>query len=119
MRRIIQGTLLATSLALPAWAFAAPATGLNTREGVPQQTWGTNTTQFDRQVRPHWLPANGPTGGEIGTLGNGPMNGNEPGHVDSPGVTKIDPDSRGPINDVQPGRGTNDTRQSANPPPAR
>ncbi|MCA1663185.1 MAG: hypothetical protein LC659_02730, partial [Myxococcales bacterium] len=120
MRRMIQGTLLTATLVLPAFAFARPTQGLNTNEGNPQTsgTWGTGTSRFDRPVRPHWRPTNGPATG-IGTLGSGALNGNEPGHVDSPGVTKIDPESRGPINDVQPGRGTEDTPQSANPPPAR
>jgi hypothetical protein len=62
------------------------------------------------------MPANGPAS-DIGSLGGGGVSGTVAGHVDSPGVTKIDNDSRGPINDVQPGRGTEDTRQSANPKP--
>ena len=72
----------------------------------------------DRAAKPPAAPSNGQTG-EGGSLGGGAVGGNEPGHVDSPGRTKIDTDSRGPINDVQPGRGTNDTPQSTNPKPVR
>jgi hypothetical protein len=113
MRRLILGSILAAGLALPAAAMAKQATGMNTR--TPVSTQGTNVNR-DRFPRTN---ATGPTGGGIGTLGSGAVGGNVPGHVDSPGATKIDPDSRGPINDVQPGRGTDDTPQSANPPPAR
>jgi hypothetical protein len=113
MRRLILGSFLAAGLALPATAIAKPTTGTNTR--TPVSTQGTNVNR-DRAPRTH---ETGPTGGGIGTLGGGAVGGNEPGHVDSPGATKIDPDSRGPINDVQPGRGTNDTPQSANPKPVR
>jgi hypothetical protein len=52
-------------------------------------------------------------------LGGGMMLGNEPGHTDGPGTAKIDTDARGPVNDIQVGRGTNDTPQSANPVPVR
>ena len=51
------------------------------------------------------------------TLGAG-ITSNVPGHVTGPGVVLIDNDVRAPINDVQPGRGTNDAPQSKNPPPA-
>jgi len=118
MRRIIQGSLLVVSLSLPAFAFSRETVGLNTNQVMPQQTQGTGNPQLDRPVRSHWTPVN-TTVSDIGTLGNGPMNGNEPGHIDSPGGAKIDNDSRAPINDVQVGRGTEDVPQSANPPPAR
>jgi len=115
MRRLILGSFLAAGLALPAVALAKPTVGLNTRAPVSAQTTDANR---DRPQRPQDGPKNAPSG-TIGTLGSGAFGGNEPGHVDSPGATKIDPDSRGPINDVQPGRGTNDTPQSANPTPVR
>jgi hypothetical protein len=118
MRRLILGSFLAAGLALPAVALAAPATGLNTNQPVNNAPQTGTSTGRDRPQRPHDNPANGPNGG-IGSLGTGAVGGNEPGHVDSPGATKIDPDSRGPVNDVQPGRGTNDTPQSANPKPVR
>jgi len=44
--------------------------------------------------------------------------GNEPGHSAGPGGAKVDQDFRGIVNDIQVGRGTDDTLQSANPPPA-
>lgn len=110
MRRLILASILTAGLALPGLASAVPPTGQNTGDRVGAAAGeGTRT---DRPLRPH----NGVPGGSVG---GGMVGGNEPGHVDSPGVTKIDPDSRGPINDVQPGRGTDDTRQSKNPKPAR
>ena len=115
MRRVILGSFLAATMALPAAALAKPTTGLNTNQPTTNQGAPQNLGA-DRAKRPHDFPANGPNG-DVGSLGGGAVGGNEPGHVDSPGNTKIDNDSRGPINDVQPGRGTNDTRQSANPKP--
>jgi hypothetical protein len=61
-----------------------------------------------------WAPVT-----NVGSLGGGMMNGNEPGHVTSGNATKIDNDTRGIVNDIQVGRGTDDTQQSKNPPPAR
>src|SRR5437660_11803745 len=120
MLRGILGAILATGLALPSVALARQTTGLNTNE-FPGTSVGTvqNGSMLDRHCRPHAEVANGPQRDTLGSLGGGAVGGNEPGHVDSPGATKIDPDSRGPINDVQPGRGTTDTRQNMNPPPAR
>lgn len=120
MRRTILGALAAASLLAPAVAFARIP--VDTNAPVQQQPNGVgNGHPFDqhRSIKPN--PQAGGSYGNPGnaSLGNGMMNGNEPGHVDSPGVTKVDPETRGPINDVQPGRGTNDTRQSSNPPPAR
>jgi hypothetical protein len=118
MRRLILGSFLAAGLALPAAALAKQANGLNTNQPINNAPQNGASIGRDRLPRPQANPANGPNGG-ISTLGGAPMNGNDPGHVDSPGTTKIDPDSRGPVNDVQPGRGTDDTPQSANPPPIR
>jgi hypothetical protein len=52
------------------------------------------------------------------TLGGGMYWGTDPGHVSGPGKTPVDTDTRGIINDVQPGRGTDDTLQSRKPKPA-
>ena len=117
MRRTMFAALIAASLGLPAVALAKQAVGLNTNTLQPQQQVGQfNWSQQnrDRFVRPHDTSANG-TGT---TIGGGMDAGNEIGHVTGPGNSPIDDSTRGPINDVQPGRGSADTHQSANPKPA-
>lgn len=94
MRNLILGSIVAASLGAPALAFAAPTTGPNT------------TRQPTQPPR-------------AGSLGGGMQGGNEPGHVTGPGNAPIDNSSRGPINDVTPGQGSADTRQSKNPKPVR
>ena len=113
MRRLILTTAFAASLGLPALSFAAPTTG---RTAVDPTGGNPTVRDFEagKVFRPHDQPANGVS---AGSLGGGMVGGNEPGHVESPGTTKIDNDSRGPINDVQVGRGTNDTPQSKKPKP--
>ena len=96
MRRILLGSLLAATVAFPALASAKVAPMVN---------------PAPRQQPPTIIPRSA-------SLGNGMIGGNEPGHVVGPGKTAIDNDSRAPINDVNPGRGTEDTPQSKNPPPA-
>ncbi len=112
MRRFLMAALSTAALALPGAAFAVQAQTAadgGTGTGGPAQAAGSRvgTRQFtDGNPRDS-------------SLGGGMFGGNEPGHVESPGVTKIDPESRAPINDLQPGRGTDDTLQSANPKPVR
>lgn len=114
MRRTMFAALIAASLGLPAVALAKPTTGLNTNDLQPQQqidqfNWSTRPRdRFTRQTS-----ANG-TGT---TIGAGMDAGNEIGHVTGPGNSPIDDSTRGPINDVQPGRGSADTHQSAKPKP--
>jgi hypothetical protein len=100
MRRMILGSLLAATLGLPAAALAAP-----------------NARSTDKLPRP---PVSSSTSiSTEGSNGTGAHGGNEPGHVTGPGNAPIDNESRGPINDVQPGNGSADTRQSKNPKPVR
>ncbi|HEX9105372.1 MAG TPA: hypothetical protein VF997_24345 [Polyangia bacterium] len=113
MRRTILGAVIAASLGVPAVSFAAPSRGLNTNSPQPNQQLRDSPIEKDRVMRPFDQSANG-TGA---TLGGGMQGGNESGHVTGPGNAPIDNSSRGPINDVQPGQGTNDTRQSKNPKP--
>lgn len=115
MRRTIFAGLIAASIGVPAAALAKPTTGLNTSEPAPAATQQLNDSQQmrDRFVRPHDVPANG----SGTTLGGGMEAGNDPGHVTGPGNAPIDNSARGPLNDVQPGRGSADTRQSQNPKP--
>jgi len=114
MRRTILGALVAASLGLPAVALAKPTTGMNTRGDAAQPLREGQQSTRDRAVRPHDMPANGSGGG---SLGGGMQGGNETGHVTGPGNAPIDNSTRGPINDVQPGQGTDDTHQSKNPKP--
>lgn len=115
MRRTIFAGLIAASLGAPAVALAKQATGLNTSEPAPTATQQLNNTQQlrDRFVRPHDVSANG----SGMTIGGGMDAGNETGHVTGPGNAPIDDSTRGPLNDVQPGRGSADTRQSQKPKP--
>ena len=116
MRRTLFGGLVIATLALPAAAFAAQNRQLpNT---PPSQTFRSTMRQF---------PQNGPaesgtatqTPNAHGTIGAGQMGHDVPAHNDSPGATKIDNDTRAPVNDIQVGQGTTDVPQSKNPPPAR
>ncbi len=117
MRRIILGGLVAATLGVPALSFAEPATGVNTRfmsQPTPQSSLRNTEVLIDRQPRPHDMPANGVS---VDSLGGGMEAGNDPGHVTGPGNAPIDNSTRGPINDVQPGQGSADTRQARNPKP--
>jgi hypothetical protein len=104
MRKFLLTSFTVAAMAIPAVAFAKPTQ-------VP-------TTQTENGMQGPNRASKRINNG-ASNLGSGMVGGNEPGHVDSPGATKIDPESRGPINDVQPGRGTNDTPQSQNPKPVR
>jgi hypothetical protein len=106
---------MAASLGLPASAFAKMTTGVNTNGPNPNaqlQNYGDQLIR-DRNVRAHDMAANG-TGAAIG---GGMDAGNEIGHTTGPGNAPIDDSTRGPINDVQAGRGSADTLQSRNPRP--
>jgi hypothetical protein len=110
---MILGGLLATTLVLPAVAHAkavqTPMVSPNAQQPIQFNSARTLAGQLQ------W---NGPSP-RNGSIGGGMQSGNEPGHTAGPGGAKVDEDSRGPVNDVQVGRGTNDVPQSANPPPAR
>ena len=99
MRRIILSTLVAATLGVPASALATKPNGVD-------------TTQMRQVPNPAAMS-------RIGSIGGAMDAGNEPGHTTGPGNTAVDNSVRGPINDVQPGRGTTDTHQSANPKPVR
>lgn len=115
MRKTILAALAAASFTVPAVAFAMPPRDTTVEPSqLGQNGMQDNFLEKSQKVGPLVHPNQFNT-----SLGGGMVGGNEPGHPDSPGNTKIDPESRAPINDVQPGRGTDDTRQSANPPPAR
>jgi len=98
MRRVLLGGLLAATTFIPAVSFASP---VRDTLGADRATVGSQS-----YIR-------GPS------LGAGMMYGTDPGHVLQQGRTPADTDTRGIINDVQVGRGTNDTPQNKNPPPAR
>ena len=114
MRRTILGGILAALLGTPAVALAAPTTGVNTAQ-QPGQQLRDSPVNRDRDVRAHDERANG----SGATLGAGMDAGNSPGHVTGPGNTPVDNSTRGPIDDVTPGRGSADTHQSKNPKPVR
>ena len=102
MRRMIFGGLLAASLVLPGVALAKQA---------PMPAINGNATQLQRSSPLRTTSQ--------AAIGGGMQVGNEPGHTAGPGGAKVDNDARGPVNDVQVGRGTDDTPQSKNPPPER
>jgi hypothetical protein len=109
MRRVFLSTLFAAAVGLPAAASAAP------KQGAPVDQAGTRSPASGSRVQAQ--PQNNAQGDS--SLGGGAVGGNEPGHVTGPGTTPPDNESRGPINDVDVGRGTNDTDQSKKPKPAR
>jgi hypothetical protein len=102
MRRTLFGGLIAAALALPAGAFAAQARG---NPDLPQSQ--QNGMRSPQSLNPRV------------SIGAGQLGNSVPAHTDAPGATKIDNDSRAPVNDVQVGQGTTDTPQNKNPPPAR
>lgn len=114
MRKLLLSGLLAASVSVPAVALAVQARGNNIN---PQTQSGLMNTPVERDQRftPKQQPANAVPNN---TIGGGMEVGNEPGHTAGPGGAKVDQDVRGPVNDVQVGRGTNDVPQSRNPPPA-
>lgn len=114
MRRTILGGILAVSLALPAAALAAPTTGQNTANEI--QPNRESPVERDRVVRPHDQAGNGTTPNSIGA---GMDAGSDPGHVTGPGNAPVDNSTRGPLDDVTPGRGSADTHQSKKPKPVR
>ncbi len=98
--------------AVPALAFAKPNEGTGDLSGPRSNLLTPNNTM---RLSPSPDPINS---FGMGTLGGGMFNGNEPGHVFSPGGAPVDNDSRGPINDVQPGSPhSGDTRAATNPKP--
>ena len=112
MRRTLLSTVVAASLALPSVALAVQARSPNLPSQGPhvQSTFMTRDRTLNQGT-----PQN--PGVVEGTIGPGEINANTPGHVTGPGNARIDNDVLAPVNDVQPGRGTEDTPQSKNPKP--
>jgi hypothetical protein len=106
MRKLLLSGLLAASVSVPAVALAVQANGSNLQNA---RLTDPNTQQF--RATQQRLNSNE-------SIGGGMQLGNEPGHTAGPGAAKVDQDARGPVNDVQVGRGTDDTMQSKNPPPS-
>lgn len=102
-------TILAALLLAPSLALATPERTVEPDKTTVQSPTQTapqrNTLSRDRS--------------EGSASGNGMTNTLEGGHVTGPGTTPVDTHSRGPINDIDPGRGTADTHQSKNPPAKR
>jgi hypothetical protein len=117
MSRTLIGGLFAAALLVPATSFAVPQRDSSSCRPQPL------TPNSADQMPPRSLtnkPINAsPADPGTSSLGSGMVGGNEPGHVASPGTTPIDLDTRGPLNDVQPGRGSGDTLQSAHPKPVK
>jgi hypothetical protein len=94
MRRTLLGGLFAISLVVPAVASATPLRDTAKEIGSPQGQAPL--------VRGHLGQLNqGDTEGGA-SLGNGMMGGNDPGRVNQPGRTPVDPSIPGPVNDVNP-----------------
>jgi hypothetical protein len=111
MRRTLLRTVIAASLCVPALSYATRQSGTNVK------TVTSPVQQPSMQGRQTINPMESQPG--QGSLGGGMQGGDSPGHVTGPGVTQVDNDVNAPINDLQPGRGTEDTRQSKNPKPVR
>ena len=105
MRRTILAGIIAASVGVPAVAMAKVDAGFNAHGGLPSQQ--LSSQQLNNHVR-------SPNGASIGAG----MEGIGTGHVTGPGNSPIDNSIHAPINDLQPGHGTTDTRQNANPKPA-
>jgi hypothetical protein len=116
MRRMIFGGLATATLALPTAAFATKAIGNNINPQTTVPLRDAPTTTLDRRLTPHMFPANGIN---YFSRGAGQQGNDVPAHVTGPGATKIDDDTRRPVNDVQVGQGTTDTMQNKNPPPVQ
>jgi hypothetical protein len=85
---------------------------------LPSAAWATRNNGNPDSLRPPGpMPVQVTPRPGNGTIGAGEFDEGGVGHVTGPGVTKIDNSSRGPVNDVNVGAGTEDTRQSKNPKP--
>lgn len=100
-------TILIALLLSPSLAMAMPVRA-NSEAQVPMPSSGLQQIEIHQLMRDT----------QEGSIGNGQSNLNDQGHPTGPGTTQVDTASTGPINDVQPGRGSTDTRQNRNPPPA-
>jgi hypothetical protein len=118
MSRTLFGGLLAAALLLPATSFAAiPRDSTSDRPQV--LTPNNSDQQFPRSLTNKPIDMSPGNPGPH-SLGSGMVGGNDPGHIASPGNTPIDNDTRGPLNDVQPGApGSSDPPQAAHPKPVR
>lgn len=112
MTRKILGGLAAALLLWPAVASAT----LNLR--LPSDVM----TSSARPARA-WTVRQGPrVNQQVSSLGSGILWGQSLGTVQSPSNTQVDPSTRGPLNDVQPGAqgsGSSDPPQAAHPKPVQ
>ena len=110
MTRKSLATLVAAVLSLPAVAMAMPNNAGNPTAVNLQSSPAAPRDRVDR-VAPRQ---------DTGTLGNG-INSRSNGDVTGPGQgARIDPSTKGPLNDVQPGTpSSDDVPQSKNPQPVR
>jgi hypothetical protein len=110
MRKMLLSALLAASVSVPAVALAVQANGSNAQLG-----------RIDAASVSHqqFVPKAQPANPGLHSIGGGMQLGDEPGHSAGPGSAKVDGDARGPVNDIQVGRGTNDVPQSKNPVPVQ
>jgi hypothetical protein len=106
MRRTLLSAVVAASLALPSVALAVQARGGQIAATNPR---GLQLTSTQSPLLSNHQGS--------GTLGAGQIDANTPGHVTGPGKTRVDNDVLAPVNDIQVGRGTEDTLQSKNPKP--
>ena len=109
MRKILLASVVAAAVALP--APRSPCHDGDTRSPTAQSDPNPRISAR----RPVARARN--TGTASASIGSGMVGGNEPGHVDRPGATGSTRRRAAPLNDVQPGRGTNDAPQSKNPKP--
>jgi hypothetical protein len=109
MSKTLLRSVLAAALLSPAAALAMPNRQLD-RTPIPDTRIGVGMLQYSKPetngLQPTALQDNY-------TSGNGMTGGNDPGHVATPSNTQIDPSTRGPLNDIQPGG-----VQSSDPTPA-
>ena len=100
-------TILAALLLSPALALAKPTTGIG-ENNLPMASPSMNQVQDRLMLRD-----------PQGSIGNGESYLNDSSHpTTGTSPAPVDTHSTAPIDDVQPGHGSTDTRQNRNPPPA-
>lgn len=97
MTKSILRTLLAAALLSPAIALAAP-NRVVTRTPEPDPRVGAGMLDSIKPYNQRSFAVQ-----DNASNGTGMVWGNDPGHVASPGNTQIDPSTRAPLNDIQPG----------------
>jgi hypothetical protein len=119
-RKLVLGAF-AAALLVPASSFATVVRDQSAADRIntPQIT---NDSVFERtpgSLKPNRQPTNTGNLGQ-GSNGAGMTFGNDPAHVTGPGSAQIDPSTRGPLNDVQPGTpNSSDPPQAAHPKPVQ